>query len=100
MNNQLIIPDEIKRELSVNPDGTCSISIRGLARLLEIKDSALHYHFKTAQFSRSKMAISLIEQGYNPLSFSEGISDGIPDKFIVVIINKYLYLRNRFFYQT
>ena len=67
------------------------MSIIGLARLLNIKDSALHYHFKASQFSRSKMAISLIEQGFNPLSFSEGI----PEIAISIIILHYAIHGNK-----
>ena len=91
MNTQLIIPDEIKREIRIDATGKAFMSIIGLARLLNIKDSALHYHFKASQFSRSKMAISLIEQGFNPLSFSEGI----PEIAISIIILHYAIHGNK-----
>lgn len=86
MNTQLIIPDEIKRELSVNPDGTCFISIRGLARLLEINHQSLLYHFNSGKKSPTKLAETLINQGFNMVKFSD---DGIPEIAISTIIVYY-----------
>jgi len=86
MNTQLIIPDEIKRELSVNPDGTCVISIRGLARLLEINHQSLLYHFNSGKKSPTKLAETLINQGFNMVKFSD---DGIPEIAISTIIVYY-----------
>lgn len=78
--------EQISNEITVDADGKGSSSIRGGARLIQIKSQALDYHFDSAKKNPSKLAKKLIGYGFDPAKFSE---TGIPDTALTIIIDHY-----------
>ena len=90
MTNTIVsIPDEIRNEFRIDPDGKAFVSIRGAARIADINDKTLGDSLKTAAgitdienpqtpsgkdveaagISVSKLAQSLIDAGFSPGDF-------------------------------
>jgi hypothetical protein len=85
--SNLIIPEEIKPEFSLNSEGKATISIRGAARLLAVSDSSLVESFNTFGSEKSsKLATKLAIKGFQPLGFS---TEGIPDVAFAEIAEYY-----------
>ena len=91
MNNQLIIPDEIKREIRIDATGKAFMSIRGLARLLELNHSALIRHFQSGDLESSKLAETLAISGFKGGDLELFSTEGIPDLAISIIIDYYAF---------
>lgn len=72
---QNTLPEEIRSEFTVNPDGSTNTSIRGAARLAGVDHSVLSRHFSGGDFSSSKLAQKLIGQGFQTGDFSKAISE-------------------------
>jgi hypothetical protein len=77
-----------QKECSILPGGVTTTSTRGLARLIDVDESTLREHWKSAGFSPSKIAQTLIQYGFNPAGFFES---GIPDGAVTLVIEYYAY---------
>ena len=113
MTNTIVsIPDEIRNEFRIDPDGKAFVSIRGAARIADINDKTLGDSLKTAAgitnienpqtpsgkgveaagISVSKLAQSLIDAGFSPGDFAK---TGIPDIALALILKYYAYKARR-----
>lgn len=86
------IPDDIKSEFTVKPDGSTTITLSGAARLLGISHQGLTKAF-TCNQKRSGLAQDLINKGFQPATF--GIQ-GIPDAAFGFIVTYYAYEAGRY----
>ncbi|MEG3877629.1 hypothetical protein QT972_09635 [Microcoleus sp. herbarium7] len=113
MTNIIVsIPDEIRNEFRIDPDGKAFVSIRGAARIADINDKTLGDSLKTAAginktekaqtllgkgvegagISLSKLAQNLVDAGFDPGDFAK---TGIPDIALAVILKYYAYKARR-----
>ncbi len=86
--SNIILPEEIKAEFTINSDGSTVTSIRGAARLAGVNEKALRYQFSTAEKSAPKLAQKLMEHGFNPAEFSR---NGITEVALSVILEFYSF---------
>ena len=73
--SDLILPEEIKAEFTVKPDGSTTTTIRGAARVAGVDHSVLSRHFSGGDFSSSKLSQKLISGGFMPGDFFQGITE-------------------------
>lgn len=92
-NNIVSIPDGIRNEFRIDANGKAFVSIRGAARIADINDKTLGDSLKTAAgINPSKLAQSLIDNGFEPAGFSVS---GIPDVALSLILKYYAFKANR-----
>ena len=93
MTNTIVsIPDEIRNEFRIDPDGKAFVSIRGAARIADITHQSLLKAFEGGNKNPSKLAQSLTGAGFEPGNFSE---TGIPDIALALVLKYYAYKANR-----
>ena len=93
MTNIIVsIPDEIRNEFRIDPDGKAFVSIRGAARIADITHQSLLKAFEGGNKNPSKLAQSLAGAGFEPGNFSE---TGIPDIALALVLKYYAYKANR-----
>lgn len=81
------IPEEIKSEFSVKPDGSTTVTLRGAERLLGISHQALSKALSGNQ-NGSKLAKNLISKGFQVATFG---TNGIPDIAFGLIVTYYAF---------
>ena len=86
------ISDELKKEFKVNSDGQSFVSIRGAARLCDIKSQTLDQNLGGGSENTSKLAQILIAHGFEPASMN---STGIPDIALIHILKYYAFKAKR-----
>ena len=80
MTNLALIVEQIKNEITVDPEGKGKASIRAVARLMDVDEKSLRAAFQSAEQNPSKLAEMLTEYGFEcaeQISWSE---TGIPDE--------------------
>jgi len=91
--SNIIIPEEIRKEFRVEPDGKAFASIRGTARIADVDHKTLVDSFKTAGGKNpSKLAQMLIDNGFDPGGFSE---TGVPDLALRIVLKYYAFKANQ-----
>jgi hypothetical protein len=96
MTNLALIIEQIKNEITVDPEGKGKASIRAVARLMDVDHVSLLNSFKSGEQNPSKLAEMLTEYGFDSgeqISWSEA---GIPDVAIAVIAKYYAYKAGRY----
>lgn len=83
MANIDLIIQQIKDEIRVNVHGKGIASISGVARLTGVAQSTLSEAYRN---SRSKLAKTLVEHGFDPHSFSDS---GVPDLAVALTVSYY-----------
>ena len=73
--SDLMLPEEIRAEFTVNADGSTTTSIRGAARLIGVPHNSLLYQLNGGRKQPSKLYQKLTEHGFEPGQFSQGLSE-------------------------
>jgi hypothetical protein len=82
---------QINFEFKIDTNGKAFVSIRGAARLADVDEKSLRYSFQGAEEKPSKLATSLIEQGFSGAEQNNWSESGIPDTALAVILEYYGY---------
>ncbi|MEM9450331.1 MAG: hypothetical protein AAGA75_17590 [Cyanobacteria bacterium P01_E01_bin.6] len=90
------VVEDIRSEIQILSDGRGIASIRGAARLCAIDESGLRRHFKGADLEPSKLAATLMENGFKPADLELFSQNGIPDIAIAIILEYYAYDAGRY----
>ncbi|MBD2498555.1 hypothetical protein [Nostoc sp. FACHB-280] len=86
------IIEQIKQEISVDPNGQGKASIRATARLADVDATGLARSLKTAvDNSRSKLVEKLIRKGFEGVDILDWAQSGIPDVAVAAILHYYGY---------
>ena len=73
--SDLMLPEEIRADFTVNADGSTTTSIRGAARLIGVPHNSLLYQLNGGRKQPSKLYQKLTEHGFEPGQFSQGLSE-------------------------
>lgn len=90
MSYPLALPDDVKKELSVDSNGKTSCSFRGLGRMFTVSPSRISSHF-TDHLKPSKLAEMLMEKGFEGDHLASWAEVGVPDVAIPIIARYYAY---------
>ncbi|HET8686640.1 MAG TPA: hypothetical protein VFM18_08250 [Methanosarcina sp.] len=90
MSSLIHLPEELKKEFKLHPDGKVSCSIRGLGRMLCVNDTTLGRHFG-AGLETSQIAKTLIAQGFAAAGLQSWSETGVPDTAIPFIAEYYAF---------
>jgi hypothetical protein len=63
-SNLTLVLEQVKQEIHVDSEGKGKASIRAVARLVDVSDSSIWRAFQGAAQTPSKLAETLIEQGF------------------------------------
>jgi len=89
MSNLTQIIEQIKTEIKVDANGKGFASIRATARLCGVNDMALHKAFDSAYLEPSKLARTLMEQGFDGADLKSFSKNGVPDLAVSLICSYY-----------
>ena len=92
----LALIEEIKSEFRINDMGQCTVSLRGAARIVGIKQQTLTAHFQGDSLKPSKMAEKLSGIGFKGDSLAAFSKSGIPDIALSTIIEYYAFEAGRY----
>jgi hypothetical protein len=92
----LALIEEIKSEFRINDLGQCTVSLRGAARIVGIKQQTLTTHFQSDSLKPSKMAEKLSGLGFKGDSLAAFSKSGIPDIALSSIIEYYAFEAGRY----
>lgn len=86
----------IKAEIKTNDKGVSVVSISGAARLAGVTQHTLSGHFTDIGYKPSKLAQTLIDNGFDTHRLNEFGKDGIPDIALGIILTYYGYQASRY----
>ncbi|MBD2451371.1 hypothetical protein H6G76_30455 [Nostoc sp. FACHB-152] len=90
------IIDQIKQEITVDALGRGKASMKATARLAGVSDKAIGKALESANLEPSKLALMLMEQGFDAANLKEWKTNGIPDIAIAIILDYYAYEAGRY----
>ncbi|MBC1220960.1 hypothetical protein GNF10_25395 [Nostoc sp. UCD121] len=90
------IIEQIKEEITVDIDGRGKASIKATARLAGVSDKAIGKALESANLEPSKLALILMEQGFDAANLNYWRTNGIPDTAIAIILEYYAYEAGRY----
>ncbi|BAY41850.1 hypothetical protein NIES2111_62460 (plasmid) [Nostoc sp. NIES-2111] len=90
------IIEQIKQEIEVDADGRGKASMKATARLAGVSDKAIGKALESANLEPSKLALMLMEQGFDAANLNSWRTNGIPDIAIAVILDYYSYEAGRY----
>jgi hypothetical protein len=85
------IIEQIKQEIEVDPSGKAKASVRATARLAGVDEKAIRNTLDTAELKPSKLALMLMEQGFQAAELATWKTCGIPDIAIAIILEYYAF---------
>ncbi|MBD2683264.1 MULTISPECIES: hypothetical protein [Nostoc] len=90
------IIEQIKQEITVDASGQGKASMKATARLAGVSDKAIGKALESANLEPSKLAVMLMEQGFDAANLKEWKTNGIPDIAIAIILDYYGYEAGRY----
>ncbi|BBD63044.1 hypothetical protein NIES2109_58940 (plasmid) [Nostoc sp. HK-01] len=90
------IIDQIKQEITVDSNGKGKASMKATARLAGVSDKAIGKALESANLEPSKLALMLMEQGFDGANLKDWKTNGIPDIAIAIILDYYAYEAGRY----
>ncbi len=90
------IIEQIKQEITVDASGQGKASMKATARLAGVSDKAIGKALESANLEPSKLAVMLMEQGFDAANLTEWRTNGIPDIAIAIILDYYGYEAGRY----
>ncbi|HLP92221.1 MAG TPA: hypothetical protein VK184_26975, partial [Nostocaceae cyanobacterium] len=90
------VVDQIRNEIQIDEFGVGKATMRATARLIDVSDVAILKALSGANLNPSKMAQSLIEQGFDAANLESWKTEGIPDIAIAIIAHYYAYEAGRY----
>lgn len=88
---------QFRTEVKVDSNGVGRASIRGVARLADVNDGGLSKSLKTgAELEPSKLAVFLMQQGFEGADLAKFSETGIPDLAIASILEYYAFEAGRY----
>ncbi len=90
------IIEQIKQEITVDASGQGKASMKATARLAGVSDKAIAKALESANLEPSKLAVMLMEQGFDAANLTEWRTNGIPDIAITIILDYYGYEAGRY----
>ncbi|AUB43374.1 DNA-damage-inducible protein D (plasmid) [Nostoc flagelliforme CCNUN1] len=90
------IIEQIKEEIEVDANGQAKASIRATARLAGVDHAAIINHLQSGELKPTKLAQSIIIQGFEAGELREWRTAGIPDTAIAIILEYYAYDAGRY----
>ncbi|MBD2451243.1 hypothetical protein H6G76_29755 [Nostoc sp. FACHB-152] len=90
------IIEQIKQEIEVDASGKAKASIRATARLAGVDEKAIRHTLENAEQKPSKLALMLIQHGFQSAELKEWKTNGIPDIAIAIIIEYYAFEAGRY----
>ncbi|MBD6621038.1 hypothetical protein FNW02_36275 [Komarekiella sp. 'clone 1'] len=88
--------EQIKEEIEVDASGKGKASMKATARLAGVSDKAIGKALESANLEPSKLAQTLIQQGFDAANLNQWRTDGIPDIAIGIILHYYGYEAGRY----
>ncbi|MHC5937898.1 hypothetical protein [Nostoc sp.] len=90
------IIEQIKEEIEVDANGQAKASVRATARLAGVDHAAIINHLQSGELKPTKLAQSIIIQGFETGELREWRTVGIPDMAIAIILEYYAYEAGRY----
>ncbi|WP_193200408.1 hypothetical protein [Nostoc sp. MG11] len=88
--------EQIKEEIEVDASGKGKASMKATARLAGVSDKAIGKALESANLEPSKLAQTLMQQGFDAANLNQWRTDGIPDIAIGIILHYYGYEAGRY----
>ncbi|MDZ8263698.1 hypothetical protein [Nostoc sp. ChiQUE01b] len=88
--------EQIKQEITVDASGQSKASMKATARLAGVSDKAIGKALESANLEPSKLAVMLMEHGFDAANLQEWRTNGIPDIAIAIILDYYGYEAGRY----
>jgi hypothetical protein len=90
MSSLIHLPEELKKEFTLYPDGKVSCTFRGLARIFIVNHTTFVRHFGGALES-SQIVKTLMENGFERGDLESWSETGVPDTAIPFIAEYYAF---------
>jgi hypothetical protein len=90
------IIEQISQEIEVDSNGHGKASVRATARLAGVDEKAIRSSLDGAELKPSKLAIILIEHGFQAAELVQWKTNGIPDIAIAIILDYYAHEAGRY----
>lgn len=90
------IIQQIESEIQINEQGQGSATIRATSRLAGVDDRSLRKAFESAEQKPSKLATSLMGQGFSAADLALFSESGVPDTAIAIILEYYGHEAGRY----
>lgn len=90
------IEQQIESEIRIDERGRGTASIKAVSRLAGVNDAALIRTFQGADLKPSKLAKTLIANGFDAADLKSFSESGIPDIAIAIILKYYAYQAGRY----
>ncbi|HEY9799439.1 MAG TPA: hypothetical protein V6D25_03695 [Leptolyngbyaceae cyanobacterium] len=90
------IIEQVKEEIEVDASGQGKASMKGTARLAGVSDKAIGKALESANLEPSKLALMLMEHGFDAANLTFWRTNGIPDIAIAIILDYYGYEAGRY----
>ncbi|MBD2535223.1 hypothetical protein H6G97_39765 [Nostoc flagelliforme FACHB-838] len=90
------IIEQISEEIEVDINGQVKASIRATARLAGVDHAAIINHLQSGELKPTKLAQSIIMQGFEAGELREWRTVSIPDMAIAIILEYYAYEAGRY----
>jgi hypothetical protein len=90
------IIEQIRQEIQINANGQGKASVRAAARLAGVDEKAIRNSLDGAELKPSKLAIILVEHGFDPAELRQWKTNGIPDIAIAIILDYYAHEAGRY----
>jgi hypothetical protein len=94
--SQLTLIDSIKKETKIDDKGRATVSMRGTARIVDVKHPTLSRQFASGTLESSKLAEKLISAGFEGDTLESFSKTGIPDLALSTIIEYYAFDAGRY----
>lgn len=88
--------EQIKEEITVDASGQGKASMKATARLAGVSDKAIGKALESANLEPSKLALMLMEHGFDAANLNSWRTNGIPDIAIAIILDYYGYEAGRY----
>nr|WP_322666585.1 hypothetical protein [Dendronalium sp. ChiSLP03b]MDZ8209191.1 hypothetical protein [Dendronalium sp. ChiSLP03b] len=90
------IIEQIREEIEVDASGKAKASVRATARLAGVDEKAIRHTLENAEQKPSKLAVMLMQHGFQSAELKQWKTNGIPDIAIAIILEYYAFDANRY----
>jgi hypothetical protein len=90
------IIEQIKEEIEVDASGKAKASVRATARLAGVDHTAIINHLQSGELKPTKLAQTLIVQGFDAGELTGWRTTGIPDTALAIILEYYAFDAGRY----
>ncbi|MCC5639780.1 hypothetical protein LC593_28940 [Nostoc sp. CHAB 5844] len=90
------IIEQIQEEIAVDASGKAKASVRATARLAGVDEKAIRHTLENAEQKPAKLAVMLMQHGFQSAELKGWRTEGIPDIAIAIILEYYAFDAGRY----